>query len=260
MSACGSGETIDNSEQQCSVCSRFLSKCTFSKRQLTKICVIARKCSFCLQEIARNGSKAVILLREHSMSNRLVDGKLHCVSGKMRLDRACRAHPEDRIEAKQVLCNFITKFHVVDQSVENICNLNFNNLSYQSFMSMTFIQPDTPIPREYMNDFLTTIWHERPVTPKKISVIPTTSSIHSYQVDMFKDSPTMTRASILKFCNKCPEKQYITLFPPNRVVRHQNGTILLNSNRILKGARCSKKFSHKTGHELLLIYQEMERH
>ena len=146
VSACGSGETIDNSEQQCSVCSRFLSKCMFSKRQLAKISVIARKCSFCLQEIVRNGSKAVILLREHSMSNQLVDGKLHCVPGKMRLDRACRAHPEDRIEAKQVLCNFITKFHVVDQSVENICNLNFNNLSYQSFMAMTFIQPDTPIP------------------------------------------------------------------------------------------------------------------
>ena len=62
VSACGSGETIDNSEQQCSVCSRFLSKCMFSKRQLAKISVIARKCSFCLQEIARNGSKAVIFL------------------------------------------------------------------------------------------------------------------------------------------------------------------------------------------------------
>jgi hypothetical protein len=258
VSACGSGNIIDNSEQQCSVCSRFLSKCMFSKRQLTKISVIARKCSFCLQEIARNGSLAVILLREHSMSNRLVDGILHSVPGKMRLDRACHAHPEDRIEAKQVLCNFITKFHVVDQSVENICNLKFNNLSYQSFMAMTFIQPDTPIPREYMNDFLTTIRHERPVTHKKISVIPTTSSSHSYQVDIFKDSPTMTRASILKFCNNCPEEQYITSFLPNRVVRHQNGTVLLNSNRILIGARCSKKISNKTGHELLLIYQEME--
>jgi hypothetical protein len=178
----------------------------------------------------------------------------------MRLDRASRAHPDNRIDAKQVLCNFITKFHVVDQSVEYICNLNFNNLSYQNFMAMTFLQPGTPIPRKYMNDFLTTIRHEHPVTHQKISVIPTTNSSCSYQVDMFKDSPTMTRASILKFCNKCPEKQYITLFPPNRVVRHQNGTVLLTSNRILIGARCSKKILHKTGHELLLIYQEMERH
>ncbi len=64
---------------------------------------------------------AMILLQEHSMmSNRLVDGQLHCVPGKMRLDRASRAHPEDRINAKQVLCNFITKFNVVDQSVADV--------------------------------------------------------------------------------------------------------------------------------------------
>jgi hypothetical protein len=82
----------------------------------------ARKCSSCLQEIATNGgSMAMILLQEHSMmSNRLVDGQLHCVPGKMRLDRASRAHPEDRINAKQVLCNFITKFNVVDQSVADV--------------------------------------------------------------------------------------------------------------------------------------------
>jgi hypothetical protein len=156
----------------------------------------------------------------------------------MRLDRASRAHPEDRINAKQELCNFITKFHVVDQSVENICNLNFNHLSYKIFTAMTFLQPDTPIPRKYMNDFLTTIRHEHPVCHQKFSVLPTRNSSDSYQVDMFKDSPTMTRASVLKFCNKCPEKQYITSFLPNRVVRHTNGTVLLNSNRILIGARC----------------------
>ncbi len=70
VSACGSVDSIDIHEQQCSICSRFLSKCMFSKRQLTKISVRARKCSSCLQEIAINGgSKAVILLREHSMSN-----------------------------------------------------------------------------------------------------------------------------------------------------------------------------------------------
>jgi hypothetical protein len=67
------------------------------------------------------------------MSNQLLNGQLHCVPGKMRLDRASCAHPEDRINAKQVLCNFITKFHVVDQLVANICNINFNNLSNKNF-------------------------------------------------------------------------------------------------------------------------------
>jgi hypothetical protein len=204
---------------------------------------------------------AMILLREHLMSNRLVDGQLHCVPGKMRLDKASRAHPEDRINTKQVLCNFITKFNVVDQSVADVRNLNFNNQSYKIFTAMTFLQPDTSIPRKYMNNFLTTIWHEHPVSHQEFSVLPTRNSSDSYQVDTFKDSPTMTRASILKFCNKCPEgKQYITLFPPIRVVQHPNGTVLLNSNCILIGARCSKTISDNTGHELLLIYQEMERH
>jgi hypothetical protein len=124
------------------------------------------------------------------MSNPLVDGQLHCVPGKMRLDRASCAHPEDRINAKQVLCNFITKFNVVDQSVADVCNLNFNNQSYKNFTAMAFLQPDTPIPRKYMNNFLTTIRHEHPASHQEFSVLPTRNSSDSYQVDTFKDSPT----------------------------------------------------------------------
>jgi hypothetical protein len=227
----------------------------FFRRQFLKKSVRARKCLSCLEPIAINGgSTATILLREHLMSNQLVDGKLHCVPGKMRQDRASRAHPEDQIYAKQVLSNFMIKFHVVDQSVEVIHNLKFNSQSYQNFTEMTFLQPESTIPRKYTNDFLTTIRHEHPANHQKISVLPTMNSSDSYQVDTFKDSPTMTRASALKFCNESPEKQYITSFPPNRVVRHLNGTVLLNSNHILIGERCSKKISPKIGLELLLIY------
>jgi hypothetical protein len=111
-----------------------------------------------------------------------------------------------------------------------------------------------------MNGFLTSILHEHPENHQKISVLPTMNSSDFYQVDMFKDSPAITTASALKLCNKCLEKQYITSFPPNRIARHLNGTVLLNSNCILIGARCSKTISPKIGHELLLINQVMERH
>jgi hypothetical protein len=60
---------------------------------------------------------------------------------------------------------------------------------------MTFLQPETPIPRKYRNNFLTSIRHEHPANHQKISVLPTMNSSDSYQVDMFKDSPTMTTAS-----------------------------------------------------------------
>jgi hypothetical protein len=91
------------------------------------------------------------------MSNQWVDGQLHHAPGKMRLDRASCAQTEDWINSKKGLCNFITNFHVVDQLVADVRNLNFNHLSYNYFTAMTFLQPDTPIPRKSMNDFLTTI-------------------------------------------------------------------------------------------------------
>jgi hypothetical protein len=56
-------------------------------------------------------------------------------------------------------------------------------------MAMTFHQPDTPILRKYMNDFLTTIRHEHPASHQEFSVLPTRNSSDSYQVDTFKDSP-----------------------------------------------------------------------
>jgi hypothetical protein len=70
----------------------------------------------------------------------------------------------------------------------------------------------------------------------------------------------MTRGSDLKYCNKSVERNYITSFPQNRIYYHFNGTVLLKTDGILIGVRCSKQIPPDIGQEMLTIYCQMEKH
>jgi hypothetical protein len=104
---------------------------------------------------------------------------------------------------------------------------------------MTFIEPHESVPDAYINDFLTTICSHS-VVHKPFSVLPSKSANDCRPMHMFVDSRRMTRGSDLKYCNKNVERNCITSFPQNRMYYHSNGTVLLNTDGILSGARCSK--------------------
>ena len=70
----------------------------------------------------------------------------------------------------------------------------------------------------------------------------------------------MTKGSLLKFCNRCDEIQFITSFEKNRILRHSAGTVLKDSNGILLGARCSGSIGAFISYELIDIYKQMELH
>jgi hypothetical protein len=93
-----------------------------------------------------------------------------------------------------------------------------------------------------------------------MSILTTTNTCHSFPMYAFNDAPTMTCGSILKFCYRVSESQYITSFPPNSVLRHPNGTVLLNSDGIMLGERCSQSLSSRTTSELMLCFNQMELH
>ena len=76
----------------------------------------------------------------------------------------------------------------------------------------------------------------------------------------FHDSPSMTKGSPLKFCNRCDEIQFIRSFEKNRILRHSAGTVLKDSNGILLGARCSGSIGAFISNELIDIYKQMELH
>ncbi len=122
---------------------------------------------------------------------------------------------------------------------------------------MTFILPSASLFKGGVNNFITTIHY--PLAIHEIfSLLPVTSSSTSHPMNSFHDSPTMTRACPLKFCCKSPEVQYVTSFPPNSVIRHDSGSVILDSSGVLVGARCSKIMPNQIGLELLSIYNQME--
>jgi hypothetical protein len=55
-----------------------------------------------------------ILIREHAMSNRLVDGQLHEVPGKKVRDQAACASAQDKEEAQQGMITFDSQFQLTN--------------------------------------------------------------------------------------------------------------------------------------------------
>ena len=78
----------------CSVCARTLphSDSDFSRKQHHSS---LRKCISCISQIDNSGKRGQVLLRNHRMSNGLVDGVLHEVPGKKTQDRAIRCIKDD---------------------------------------------------------------------------------------------------------------------------------------------------------------------
>jgi hypothetical protein len=191
------------------------------------------------------------------MSNGLVDGMLHEVPGKKTQDRAIRCIKDDRTVSRDILSQFLSTFPVQVMRLNDIAALGYNPASFKLCKLMTFIKPTSPIPRDFLNDFLTTIRYPL-VSHKEMHQLPSTKTSHSFPINQFHDSPTMTCGLELRFCSRVSEQQYITSFPQGRLLRHVNGTVLLDSNGILIGARCSKSLHSTFTDELLLVYNQME--
>ena len=85
----------------------------FSKRQWQKHnkkgSNSSRKCTSCITAfLSKSGSKGNILVRDHALSNGLVDGYLHHVPGKIINDRAMQCDVVDREVANKLYHDFIS--------------------------------------------------------------------------------------------------------------------------------------------------------
>ncbi len=91
------------------------------------------------------------------MSNGLVDGILHDVPGKKTKDRAILGIKYDQTVTHDILSQFLSTFPEKVMQLNDITALGYNCASFKLCTLMTFIKPTTPIPRDFLNDFLTTI-------------------------------------------------------------------------------------------------------
>ena len=80
--------------KMCFLCTISLEKHAFFKRQWqwhnnSKVSNSSRKCLSCTEKfLKKTGSIGHVLVRNHALSNGLVDGKLHLYKGKKIKDRA----------------------------------------------------------------------------------------------------------------------------------------------------------------------------
>jgi hypothetical protein len=74
----------------CSICSMYLPLSTFSNSQHRHK---FWKCISCVTKIAAAGATGCSLVRDHCMSNGLVDGKLHQAPGRKVQDQAIQCDP-----------------------------------------------------------------------------------------------------------------------------------------------------------------------
>ena len=169
----------------CSVCARTLPHSDFSRKEHHSL---LRKCKSCITQLDNSGTKSQVLLRNHRMSNGLVDGILHDVPGKKTQDRAIRCIKDDRTVSQDILTQFLTTFPVKVMRLNNIAALGYNPASFKLCKLMTFIKPTTPTPRDFLNDFLTTI-QDPLVSHQKMRRLPSTKPSHSFPVNKFHDSP-----------------------------------------------------------------------
>jgi hypothetical protein len=135
-------------KKECFICTIALPMQAFSKRQWHKKgSISSRKClSYIKKFLSDSGSLGPVLLRDHAMSNGLVDGNLHHVSGKLIRDHAMQCDLIDREVAKKLYHDFLSRFKVSSMSVEDIVAFGVDIESYQRFLCMTSIPPDDPIP------------------------------------------------------------------------------------------------------------------
>jgi hypothetical protein len=151
----------------------------FSKRQWHKKgSISSRKCLSCIKKfLSDSRSLGPVLLRDHAMSNGLVDGILHHVSGKIIRDRAIQCDLIDREVANKLCHDFLSRFKVLSISVEDIVAFGLDIEFHQIFLCMTSIPPGDPIPSNCIYDFLTTI-KTPPVLHKQFFQHPNTNQSH----------------------------------------------------------------------------------
>jgi hypothetical protein len=85
----------------CSVCARTLPHSNFSRKQHHSS---LRKCKSCIRQLDNSGTRGQVLLRNHRMSNGLVDEILHNVPQKKTHDRAI--HHKMDLKGKKVFGKF----------------------------------------------------------------------------------------------------------------------------------------------------------
>jgi hypothetical protein len=157
-------ELVDEKDvkKMCFICTISFPMQAFSKRQWQwhnkRGSNSSRKCISCIKKfLSKSGSIGHLLVRDHALSNGLVDGKLHHVSGKIIKDRAMQCQLIDRESANNLYHDFLSKFRLSSMSVEDIVSFGMNTESYQRFILMASNQPNDPIPSNCIYDFLTTI-------------------------------------------------------------------------------------------------------
>ncbi len=128
------------------ICTIALPMHAFSKRHgHKKGSISSRKCLSCIKKfLSDSGSLGPVLLRDHAMSNGLVDGILHHVSGKIIRDCAMQCNLIDREVANKLCHDYLSKFKVSSMSVEDIVAFGLDIECYQRFLCMTSIQQVTP--------------------------------------------------------------------------------------------------------------------
>jgi hypothetical protein len=169
--------------QQCFTCTKNLLFNLFSKKQQNKK---NPKCRLCVEEITKAGAVGMVLQRNHSPSNGLVDGIMHQVAGKKVHDQAIQSDHGDRKEATVILKGFLSQFYFHTQTIFNIANLHCDDESSDRFRRMTFEETKTAIPKKCINDFLPTVCLP-PVKHKRFSVLPSTSSSDNCPMNAFID-------------------------------------------------------------------------
>ena len=254
----------NDAKKMCFICTISLPMWAFSKRQWQqhnkKGSNSSRKCNACINVfLSKSGSTGNVLVRDHALSNGLVDGNLHHLPGKKIKDRAIRCEFIDREVANKLYHDFLSRFKVYSMSVEDIVAFDQDIESYHRFLHMTSVPPDNPILSHCIYDFLTTI-RTPTVSHQQFSARPNTLQSHCWPMGKFLDSPSMTKGSLLKFCCWKSEIQFVTSFEQNHILRHSTGTVLQDSNGILIGARCSGTIGTFITTELLNIYKQMELH
>jgi hypothetical protein len=107
----------------------------------------------------------------------------------------------DRKEASAILKGLIPQFFVHTKIILDIAKLHFDDESFDRFNAITFEEPKMALPKQFISDFSTTV-HSPPVMHKSFSVLPSTYVTDNCPIHTFFDSPTISRGSALKFCNK----------------------------------------------------------
>ena len=124
-------------------------------------------------------------------------------------------------------------------ALDVVKNKGFHPESLSQFKMMRQLLPGISIPKEYISDFLTIICYPQ-VQHLPFRRMPVKGVGNKWARGAFIDSPhNMSCSSRLKLCSNIPAQHYITSFPKECLLHHQEGTVLLGANGELVRARCS---------------------